>query len=65
MPNYLLKLPALFLLDKSDEMVTTKNEILKINPNFESTFIFFNDERLRKLQIDAYIKVGLWTENED
>ncbi len=65
MPNYLLKLAALSSLDKNDELIATRNEILKINPDFRVSpvYVFFNDKRLYKLQIDAFTKAGLMIDN--
>jgi len=61
MPNYLLKLVALLSLDKNDELIATRNEILKINPEFKVSpvHVFFNDIRLYKLQTDAFTKADL------
>ncbi len=61
MPNYLLKLTALSSLDKYAELITTKKDILKINPDFEMSpiYVFFNDQHLYKLQTDAFTKAGL------
>jgi len=63
--NYLLKMLACSLLGNNDEMYATKNAMFKINPDFmfSPMYVFFNDKRLRKLQIDAFTKAGLMIDN--
>jgi len=61
LPNYLLKMGALSSLDKKDELIATRNAILKINPDYQATpyLNYFNDERLRNILLDANTKVGI------
>ena len=65
LPNYLLKMGALSSLDKNDELIATRNTILKINPDFRVSpvYVFFNDKRLHKLQTDAFTKAGMMIDN--
>ena len=58
-PNYLLKISLLSLIDRDDEILITRDKILKINPDFKSSLVFFNDERLYKLTKNSFIKASI------
>ena len=59
MPNHLIMIAALAILDKKDEVLLTYEKILQINPDFKRVGVnYFNDDRLRKILIDAYDKVS-------